>query len=102
MSKTFVIGIFLGLLAVALAFGIARDLYSSERRVVTGEIIEIKPLRQDFKATLIRPPQLKVRLDDGTVVDAGTSSVAGLSLGAKISVSEMVMPWGQIWYRLKG
>lgn len=102
MSKTVVIVLFLLLLVAAAAFGVARDLYSSERRVATGEIIEIKPMHQDYKATLIRPPRLKVKLEDGAIVDVSTSSVDGLTVGTTVSVSEMAMPWGQIWYRVKG
>lgn len=101
MSKTVLIGMFLLLLAVAAAFGVARDLYSNEQRELTGEIVEIKPMKQDFKATLIQPPRLKVKLADGQTVDVATASIEGLAAGGTITVSEMAPPWGQIWYRLK-
>lgn len=101
MSKTVLIGLFLLLLAAAAAFGVARDLYSSEQRTLAGEIVEIKPIRQDFKATLIQPPRLKVKLEDGQTVDVATASIDGLATGAPITISEMATPWGQIWYRVK-
>jgi hypothetical protein len=100
MKKSVVIALFLALLAVGIAFGVARDLYSSERRILSGEVIAVKSLRQDFKSTLMQPPQLEVKLENGEVVDVATASTAGLSPGSKVSVSEMVMPWGQLWYRI--
>lgn len=101
MSKAVAIAVLLGLLVVGIAFGVARDLYSREARVLEGEIVTIKPPTKDFKSAIVSSPRLKVRLDDGVTVDVSTASVTGLSTGQRIAVSEMVMPWGQIWYVVK-
>ena len=50
MSKTLAIGLFLALLLVGIAFGIARDLYSTERAVLSGEILDIDAGGRDYKS----------------------------------------------------
>jgi hypothetical protein len=101
MSKAVAIGLFLALLVVAAAFGIARDLYSNERAQLKSSVVAIKPIGQDYKSSLIRPPNLTIRLEDGRTVDVTVTDTTGIATGATVSVAEMVMPWGQVWYRLK-
>jgi hypothetical protein len=102
MSKAFAIGLFLALLAVGVMFGVARDVYSRERAVVKGVITETNPGGAASKAQPLRGPGMKVRLESGTVVDVAVTSTSGFTGGQTVSVSEMVMPWGQVWYKLKG
>ena len=88
-------------LATAAAFGIARDLYSSERTVLKGAVVSADAGGQAHKSSLIRAPNLKVRLEDGQTVDVSVTHTTGFAAGTAINVTEMVMPWGQVWYRLK-
>lgn len=100
MSKSLAITLFLGLLLVGIAFGVARDLYSTQRAALSGEVIEVNAGGRDYKSPSMRSPSLKVRLTDGRVVDVSTTTTAGIRAGQTVSVLEMVMPWGQLWYTL--
>lgn len=101
MSKGLAIALFLGLLVVGIAFGIARDLYSTQRAELSGEVIEVNAGGRDYKSPSSRSPTLKVRLSDGRVVDVSTTTTVGIQTGQTVSVLEMVMPWGQLWYTIK-
>ena len=101
MSKSLAIGLFLAGLAIAAAFGVARDLYSSERTVLKGTVVSADAGGQAYKSSLSRAPNLKVRLEDGQTVDVPVTQTTGFAAGTAINVTEMVMPWGQVWYRLK-
>ena len=100
MAKAVAIGVFLALLVTAAAFGVARDLYSREQAQLKGSVVAIKPIAQDFKSSLIRAPSLTIRLEDGRTVDVTVTDTAGIAAGVTVNVAEMVMPWGQLWYRL--
>jgi hypothetical protein len=102
MSKASAIGLFLALLAAGVMFGIARDVYSRERSVVKGTVTQTDPGGTSNKAQPLRGPCMKVRLESGAVVDVAVTGTSGFPAGKSVSVSEMVMPWGQVWYKLKG
>jgi len=102
MSKGLAITLFLILLAIGAAFGIARDLYSRERSVVKGVVIEIDRGGMDNKSQTARAPSLKVRLDSGSLVDVAVTQTSGMTAGQPVHIAEMVMPWGQVWYQIKG
>jgi hypothetical protein len=101
MPKVWMIGLFLALLAVGVMFGIARDLYSRERAVVKGTIVEIDAGGAASKAQPLRGPLVKVKLADGNIVDVAVTGTSGLNINQSVNVSEMIMPWGQVWYKLK-
>lgn len=102
MPKSVAIGLFLALLAVGVMFGIARDLYSRERGIVKGTVVDIAAGGAASKAQPLRGPCVKVKLADGNIVDVAVTGTSGLNVNQTVNVSEMVMPWGQVWYKLKG
>jgi hypothetical protein len=91
--------LFLLVLAIGIAFGVAHDLYSTEQGVVTATVVEARGLINRNKPSETIPPKLTVRLADGSVVSVATTGVEGLKEGAQVEVTEMVMPWGQVWYK---
>ena len=99
--KSVAITLFLALLVVAAAFGLARDLYSRERATLAGVVVDVEETRTTVKSPTINPPSLKVRLDGGATVAVAVKQTHGIKTGDTITVSEMVMPWGQVWYKLK-
>ena len=101
MPKTMAIALFMALLVAGAMFGIARDLYSRERAVIKATVIEADAGGSASKAQSLRSPSLKVRLDGGSIVDVAVTDISGLSAGQAVSVAEMLMPWGQVWYQLK-
>ena len=101
MLKTFAIGLFLALLAVGVMFGVARDLYSRERAVLKGVVTEADAGGAASKAQPLRSPTMKVRLEDSSIVDVAVTQISGISIGQSVDVVELVMPWGQVWYKLK-
>lgn len=101
MPKAMAIALFMALLVAGAMFGIARDLYSRERAVIKGTVVEIDAGGTANKSQSLRSPSLKVRLDSGSTVDVAITDVSGLTRGQEISVAEMLMPWGQVWHQLK-
>ncbi|MBK9078512.1 MAG: hypothetical protein WBP38_04885 [Hyphomicrobium sp.] len=101
MSKSLGIALFLALLLVGVAFGVARDLYSYERGQLTGDVVEVIRGERDNKSFAVRTPRLHVRLADGRTVYVAVTEPQLFKTGDTISLSEMVMPWGQVWYKLK-
>lgn len=96
--KTWVI-LFLLLLATGIAWGIARDLFSRERGTIVGIVTAVdhgRPLPKWYPPT---PPHYTARLPDGRVVQVAAKIPLILPLGAPINVTELMTPWGQIWYR---
>ena len=100
MSKTLAIALFLGLLLAGVAMGIARDLYSLKRGETSGEVVEVIASSQDYKSPAISTPFLKARLADGRTVDIAITNPQRFKAGDTVSLVEMVMPWGQVWYKL--
>ncbi|CCB63335.1 MULTISPECIES: hypothetical protein [unclassified Hyphomicrobium] len=95
--KTWVV-LFLILLAAGVAWGLARDLFSREKGALTGTVLAINrgnPVPKWFPAT---PPRFKVRLPDGRLIDVATQNPQSVQVGANISITEWMTPWGQVWY----
>ena len=67
-------------------------------RVVT----ETDPVVAQSKAQSLRSPSIKIKLDSGSIVEVAVTQTNGIAIGQTVNVVEMVMPWGQIWYKLKG
>jgi hypothetical protein len=100
MIKSIAIGLFLVLLVIGAMFGVARDLYSRERAIVKGTIVEVDTGGAANKALPLRSPSLKVKLAGGGIIDVAVTGTDGMSAEQSVDVAEMVMPWGQVWYKL--
>ncbi len=103
MSRGTVAGLalFLAALAIGLGFGLVRDFASSERGAATGTVIG-RDLGNTASKWPTSPPRITVQLDGGVVVEVTTGSAASIKDGAKVELREMITPWGQVWYQLKG
>jgi hypothetical protein len=101
VSKSLAIALFLALLAVGAVFGLARDLYSRQRATLSGVVVNVEDMRQTVKSATMNTPSIKARLDDGTLINVAAKQTRGIKNGDTIDVTEMVMPWGQVWYKLK-
>jgi hypothetical protein len=95
--KTWV-ALFLILLAAGICWGLARDLLSRQRATLSGTVVSFAPGNAIPKWLSATPPRYKVRLPDGRLVDVATQDRRGLPVGGRISVTEWVTPWGQVWY----
>jgi hypothetical protein len=95
--KTWVI-IFLALLAVGVAWGLARDLLSRQRGTLVGVVTAIDPGNAVPKWFPDTPPRYTVRLSDGHIVDVAAKIPLSVPVGGNIAVTEWVTPWGQVWY----
>jgi hypothetical protein len=95
--KTWVVLFFI-LLAVGVAFGLARDLFSRERATLEGTVLAFDAGRPTPKWLPATPPSYSVRLADGRGVPVATTAAQGLPPGSQIRVTEWVTPWGQVWY----
>ena len=96
--KTWVV-LFLLLLAAGIAWGIARDLFSRPRGTVVGIVTAVDhgyPLPKWYPPT---PPRYTARLPDGRLIQVAAKIPLNLTVGASITVTELMTPWGQIWYR---
>jgi|SRR5690349_7679109 hypothetical protein len=90
--------LFLTVLVAGVAWGLARDIFSRPRATRSGTVVSVdfgNPLPKWLPAT---PPRYKVRLDDGSLVDAATREPQRFAVGSAISLTEWVTPWGQVWY----
>lgn len=96
------ITLFLLLLLVAAAFGVGRDLYSTEVRTVKGTVVAFEPVGNDYKSQIMRTPIYRVKLDGGEEIDAATTDATGLAAGSAIDVIELHAPWGQAWFKKSG
>ena len=103
MSRGFSAGLalFLAALAIGLGFGLVRDFASTERGTATGSVVG-RDLGTNSSKWPASQPFIKVQLDGGAVVDVTTGSAAGFKDGAKVALREMITPWGQVLYQLKG
>jgi hypothetical protein len=95
--KTWV-ALFLLLLAVALAWGISRDLLSRKRGTLKGVVTALDTGRAVPKWFPPGPPRFTVRLADGRLVGVATKTPHSAAVGNQIMVTEWVTPWGQLWY----
>ena len=95
--KTWVV-LFLFVLALGVAWGLARDLFSREQGTLNGVVTDFDAGRALPKWLPATPPRYKVRLADGRLVAVATTSAQSISVGSEISITEWVTPWGQVWY----
>jgi hypothetical protein len=95
--KTWAI-IFLALLAVGVAWGLARDLFSRQRGTSIGVVTTADPGHAVPKWFPSTPPRYTVRLSDGRIVDVAAKIPLGVPVGGNIAITEWVTPWGQVWY----
>jgi hypothetical protein len=79
--KTWVV-LFLLLLLAGIAWGLARDIFSRERRALSGTVVAIDLGSAVPKWLTPTPPRLKVRLQDGTLIDVAAKNPPGASMGA--------------------
>jgi hypothetical protein len=93
------LALFMLVLLAGIAFGLGRDFYSTERGVVKGVVVSADAGGTEFKSQSARPPRFKVRLADGAVVDVATTNAKSVPNGGEIDVTELVTPWGQVWYK---
>jgi hypothetical protein len=95
--KTWVV-LFLALLAVGLAWGVTRDLFSQEKAVLSGKVVRVDlgtPMPKWLPAT---PPKYKAHLADGRIVDVATKNPHDLPIESDIVITKWMTPWGQVWY----
>ena len=101
MPKTFWLGLFILVLAVGVAFGVARDFYSRERGIVRGTVVETDTGSTSPKSPGLTPTKILAKLANGSVVDVATKSAKAFAPGSEIDIVELVTPWGLVWYKLK-
>ena len=92
MPKTMAIALFMALLVAGAMFGIARDLYSRERAVIKGTVVEIDAGGTANKSQSLRSPSLKVRLDSGSTVDVAITDVSGLTRARSSLIESVGVP----------
>jgi hypothetical protein len=90
--------LFLVLLAAGVAWGLARDLFSRQKAVLTGTVVAIDLGNPVPKSSPAAPARFKARLPDGRVVDVATRNPQSATVGSTISITEWMTPWGQVWY----
>jgi hypothetical protein len=97
--KTWIV-LFLLVLALGVAWGLARDLLSRERGTLIGigVVTSAETGMTSPKWLPMTPPRYKVRLADGRLVDVATTNVQSVPAGGQITITEWVTPWGQVWY----
>lgn len=101
MVKGIAFALFIVVLAAGLMYGVARDLYSSERAVLTGTVASVRAGTDAHKSTPVTASSVEVTLDDGRKIRVAVPAIGGLSEGAAVRISEMTTPWGKVWYKLK-
>lgn len=100
--KTAAFMLFVCVLVAGLMYGVARDLYSHERAVLSGTIARITdPTGGGHKSTPPTASSFEATLQDGRSVHVMSPNVSGLATGGAVTISEMATPWGQVWYKLK-
>jgi hypothetical protein len=90
--------LFLFLLAAGIAWGLGRDILSTERSTLKGVVQGFEAGTALPKWLPATPPRYKVLLLDGQIVDVATTSGASVPIGSEIDITEWVTPWGQVWY----
>lgn len=99
MSRSFWITAFLLLIGLGLGFGILRDTTSKEQGLLDATVAG------NTSASGYRwptsPPSIKVRLNNGEIVDVATRGGTEPSVGHAVQIRAMLTPWGQVWYKLK-
>ena len=101
MPKSLWLAFFITALAIGVAFGVARDLYSRERGVIKGIVVGTETGSTSPKSPGLTPTQIKAKLANGSIVDVATKETRTIANGAEIEIRELVTPWGLVWYKLK-
>ncbi|WP_045837394.1 hypothetical protein [Hyphomicrobium sp. 99] len=96
--KTWVV-LFLLLLAVGIAWGVARDLFSRPRGTIVGVVTAVDRGNALPKWYPPTSPRYTARLADGRLVTVAAKIPLNFPVGAAITLTELVTPWGQVWYR---
>lgn len=95
--------LFLLLLVAGAMFGLGRDLYSHEVRVVKGTVVAYDPAVRDLKSgVILATPMYRIKLENGEEIDAATTDAKALAAGSAVNVVEMSAPWGHLWYKKSG
>lgn len=92
---------FFVLLAGAVAFGLARDVYSWQSATETVEIIDVTQPRAEPKASTVTPGVVRAKRASGDIVDLATTRANELKPGDKVEAQVMTTPWGAVWYRYR-
>jgi hypothetical protein len=92
--------LFLMLLIAGVAYGLMHDFGSRPRGIVRAIIVQADGAIFPHKAPSPTPLKLTAQLDDGKRVAVRTSQSKLPSLGSDVELTEMVSPWGQVWYQL--
>jgi hypothetical protein len=92
---------FFVLLAGAIAFGLARDLYSWQSSTEQVEVADIIAPRSEPKAPTTTPGVVRAKRSDGSIVDLATTRANELKVGDTIETQVMTTPWGTIWFRYR-
>lgn len=95
------LGLFLLVVGLGVAFGVARDMLSVESGRVEGEIVEVVGGGVEHKSPPAPSARLKVRLADGTTVGAAGVPPGRARIGARVELTRWVTPWGQVWYTVR-
>lgn len=101
MPKAFWLGLFIVVLAIGVAFGVARDFYSQDRGVVKGVVVDSETGSTSPKSPGLTPTKIRARLAGGAVIDVATRETRAYTPGTEIDILERVTPWGLVWYKLK-
>lgn len=94
------VGTFLFAAALAITFAFARDVTSKERQRLDGVITAYYAQSGNESRTVPIPGDAAVRLDDGRTLRLGLRTADDVKPGTRVKVSEMIAPWGAVWYRL--
>ncbi len=88
------------LLIAGVAYSLAHDFGSRPRGIVRAIIVEADGAMFPHKAPSPMPIKLTAQLENGTRVAVRTRNSKLPSIGRDVELTEMVSPWGQIWYQL--
>lgn len=86
--------------ATLIVLTLSRDLTSRERRSFEAAVEEYFPQSGNESRTLPIPGDVSVRLPGGTLQRLSLHTDHEVKPGTMVRVSEMVAPWGAVWYRL--
>lgn len=92
--------LFLLAVAGAIALTFARDLTSRERRRLAATVVAYHAQSGNESRTIPIPGDIEVRLADGRTLRLSLREDRQVKPGSEATVTEMVAPWGAIWYRL--
>lgn len=92
--------VFLIITAIAIGLTVTRDLTSRERRSLDAVVTAFVPQFANESRTVPLPGDVEVMLRDGRSLRLSLLTSDEVKAGSHVRVSEMVAPWGAVWYRL--